>query len=194
MNRSMVAGAALVAGLAIASPMLAWSASDTEPQMAQAGDQAAPGMGRWSRRDAHGDADRDGRGAAEHHRGWFGGMMHRIRGMSPQQRCEEHLARRAGMIAYTISRLNLTAEQKPLWDKVEAPLQTATEKERQVCATMKPRDQRAGETMLDRLGRRQQVLTARLQTIEATRPALEQFYQALTPDQKAIIDHPFKHG
>ena len=30
---------------------------------------------------------------------------------SPQQKCEEHLARRAGFVAYIGARLNLTAEQ-----------------------------------------------------------------------------------
>jgi hypothetical protein len=193
MNRSMVAGAALIAGLAIASPMLAWSASESEPQMAQVAGPGAPGMGpgmgRWGR-----DADGDGHGPMGQHRGWFGGMMHRMMAMSPQQRCEEHLARRAGAIAYTIAKLNLTAEQRPLWDKVQAPLQTAAEKERQLCAAMKPRDQRGQETVLDRLNRREQFLTARLQTIQQTKPAMEQFYQALSPDQKAIIDHPFRRG
>ena len=32
---------------------------------------------------------------------------------------------------------------------------------------------------------------ARLQAVQQTRPALEQLYQALTPEQKAIVDHPF---
>ncbi len=186
MNRSMVAGVALIAGIAIASPMLAWSASDTDPQKAQG---MGPGMSRWG-----GGPDGDEHGRMGPHRGWMGGMMRRMMAMSPQQRCEEHLARRAGMIAYTITKLNLTAEQKPLWDKVQGPLQSATEKERQLCAAMKPRDQRGQETVLDRLGQREQFLTARLQTIQQTKPALEQFYQALTPDQKAIIDHPFKRG
>ena len=48
MDRSMVAVAALCAGIAIASPMLAWSASEVEPRIAQAGPRSTrygPGMG-----------------------------------------------------------------------------------------------------------------------------------------------------
>jgi hypothetical protein len=46
-------------------------------------------------------------------------------------------------------------------------------------------------TILDRMGRREQFLSARLQSLQQTRPALETLYNSLTPDQKAIIDHPF---
>src|SRR6185295_15414847 len=45
MNRSIVAGAALCAGLAIATPMLAWSASEAEPRIAQAGPDMGQSMG-----------------------------------------------------------------------------------------------------------------------------------------------------
>ncbi|HEX3864158.1 MAG TPA: Spy/CpxP family protein refolding chaperone [Stellaceae bacterium] len=115
-------------------------------------------------------------------------MMHR---MSPQQRCEERLARRAGMIAYTITKLNLTQDQQTAWDKVRGPLKAAGDKERQLCADLKPRDQRAAETVLDRLNHREQSLSVKLAAIQQVKPAMDQFYQALSPDQKAIVDHPF---
>jgi hypothetical protein len=177
----MVAGAALVAGIAIASPMLAWSASDAEPRLAQAGPDQ-PGM-----RMGGGSGDR---GAMGHHRGWMQRMMHPMTQLSPQQRCEERLARRAGMIAYTVAKLNLTPEQRPLWDKLQALMQAASDRQRQLCASLKPAGERGQETVLDRVTRREQFLSARLQAIQQTRPALEQLYQALTPEQKAIIDHP----
>jgi hypothetical protein len=47
-------------------------------------------------------------------------------------------------------------------------------------------------TLLDRLDRMQQFLSARLQGIEAAKPALQSLYQALSPEQRAIIDHPFR--
>jgi hypothetical protein len=58
---------------------------------------------------------------------------------------------------------------------------------------LKPAGERGQETILDRVNRREQFLSARLQAIQQTRPALEQLYQALTPEQKAIIDHPMMH-
>jgi hypothetical protein len=193
MNRSMVAGAALVAGIAIASPMLAWSASDPEPRQAQASpDQPGMGhgMGMGGAGMGGGSSDRDDRGAMGHHRGWMQRMIHPMMQLAPQQRCEERLARRAGMIAYTVAKLNLTPEQRPLWDKLQGLMQAAGDRQRQLCASLKPAGERGQETVLDRVTRREQFLSTRLQAIQQTRPALEQLYQALTPEQKAIIDHP----
>jgi hypothetical protein len=187
MNRSIVAGAALCAGIAIATPMIAWSASEAEPPIAQAssghsgmGPEKGMGIG-------GGPGGGDARGMAGHHHGWMHGMTQH----SPQQRCEERLARRAGMIAYTVAKLNLTPEQRPLWEKLRERMQAAGDRQRQLCTALKPAAGRAEETVLDRATRREEFLTARLQAVQQTRPALEQLYQALTPEQKAIINHPF---
>src|SRR5438270_7298818 len=109
MNSSLVAGAAFLAGIAIAGPLLAGSTLDSEPQIAQAGpEQHGPGGGAWERGD---------RGAMGEHHGWMRDrMMHRMMLLPPRQRCEERLARRAGIVAYTVAKLNLTPEQKPLSD------------------------------------------------------------------------------
>jgi hypothetical protein len=199
MNRSMVAAAALCAGIAIASPMLAWSASEVEPRLAQAGaDQPGmghPGMGQdmgpgmGPRMGMGGGPGGDERGMMGHHHRWMHGM-HGMMQLSPQQRCEERLARRAGRVAYTVAKLKLTPEQRPLWDNLRGLMQAAADRQHQLCATLKPAGERGQETVLDRASRREQFLTARLQSVQQTRPALEQLYQALTPDQKAVIDHP----
>jgi hypothetical protein len=174
MNRSLIAGAALFAGIAIASPMLAWSDSDKAPQSTQAA-PAQPGMGGMP-------------GMMGFHRGW---MRERMMQLSPQQRCEERLARRAGRIAYMAAKLNLTPEQKPLADKLQGLQQAAADKERQLCLSMKPAGDGGQETIVDKVNRREQFLSARLQGLQQMKPALAQLYQALTPEQKAIIDHPF---
>jgi LTXXQ motif family protein len=178
MNRSLVAGAAFLAGIAIAMPLLARSASESEPRIAQAGPEQrgmGPGGGSWDRGD----------GAMGHHHGW----MHRMMQIPPRQRCEERLARRAGIIAYTVAKLNLTPEQKPLSDKLQGLLQAAADRERQLCAAL-PAAEGGQGTILDRVNRREQFLSARLQGLQQIKPVLDQFYQALTPEQKAIIDHP----
>ena len=110
--------------------------------------------------------------------------------MSPQQRCEHRLARRAAHAAYIASLLNLTPEQRPLYEKLRTAMQEAADKQHQLCASLKPQDGDNKETVLDRLQHREQFLAARLQAIQSTRPALQALYQALTPEQKAIIDHP----
>src|SRR2546423_15303286 len=120
MHRSLVTGAALLAGFAIAAPMLAWSA-ETPTQMppAAAGPQGMGGMPGM----AGMQGMMPGMQGPEQRMGHPGGMhemmMHRMMQLSPQQRCEERLARRAGKVAYTVAKLNLTAEQRPLWDKLQ---------------------------------------------------------------------------
>jgi len=180
MNKSLVAGAAFLAGIAIAMPLLAQSGSESEPRIAQAGPDRhgmGPGGGSWARGDG---------GAMGHHHG----LMHRMMQLPPRQRCEERLARRAGFVAYMAARLNLTAEQKPLSDKLQGLLQSAADRERQLCASLPTAADGRG-TILDRINRREQFLSARLQGLQQIKPALDQLYQALTPEQKAVMDHPF---
>ena len=180
MKRTLLA-AALAATTAIAVPIIARSAQDDakqEAQMAQADEQSGEahggGPGHWMR----------GEGGRGMH-GWRGMMMHR----NPQERCEERLAWRAAMGAYTEVKLDLTPEQRPLWDRVQGIAQTEQQKERQLCAALKP----GGDTtMLDRLDRMQQFLSTRLEALQAAKPAVQALYQALTPEQRAIFDHPFR--
>ena len=187
MKRILLA-AALAATTAVAVPMVARSAQDDEMQQAQAaqvtqadeqsGEEHGGGPEHWMR----------GEGGPGMH-GWRGMMMHRMMmHRNPQERCEERLAWRAAMRAYTESKLDLTPEQHPLWDKVESIAQSEQQKERQLCAALKPRDE---TTVLDRLDRMQQFLSARLEALQAAKPAVQALYQALTPEQRAIFDHPF---
>ena len=175
MKRILLA-AALTTSAAMAVPIIARSAEDGSTQQAQ----AAPAD------EQRGD-ERDG-GPGTH--GWRGMMMHRMMmHRNPQERCEERLAWRAAMRAYTESKLDLTTEQRPLWDKVQSIAQSEQQKERQLCAALKP----GGEmTVLDRLNRMQQFLSTRLEGLQAAKPAVQALYQALTPEQRAIFDHPFR--
>jgi len=174
-----MAGLAVVAAISIATPIVVASAADSDMQVAQAApDQQGrgpmggapdhPGMGMMGRR----------------------GMMQQMMQLPPRQRCEERLARRAGFVAYIVAKLNLTPQQRPLWDKAQALMQTNADRQRQLCAGLS-NDRNSQETMLDRMNRQEQFLTARLQGLQQVKPALEQLYQALSPEQKAIVDHPF---
>lgn len=172
MQKSTLAGAALLAAVAVAVPVLAWSQAPAPPPP-PAGAPGAPG------------------GPGPH--GW---MMHRDwmhwAQRSPQQACIDRLARRAGFLAATGFKLNLTAEQKPLWDKLVAATQAAQDSQRKLCETLPATAEARGkETVLDRLSHRQQMLQAQLQALQQTEPALRALYDKLTPDQKAILDRPF---
>ena len=115
-------------------------------------------------------------------------MMHRMmmRG-DPQEWCLDRLAHRAARYAYMEVKLNLTAEQQPLWDKVQSAAQAEGQQERQLCAALKPG---AEQTVLERMDRMQQLLQARLNGLQAAKPAVQALYQALTPEQQAIFNRP----
>jgi hypothetical protein len=174
MNKSILAGAALLAAGAIAVPLAAWSA-DT-PQSPVAAAAAQPGG--------------DQQGMGEHHHSWG----HRMAMRSPQQRCEAGIARRAARAAYVETLLNLTPEQRPLAQKVEAAMQGAADKEHQLCAAL-PTDAKADPAnLMDRFSRREQMMQTRLDGMKQVQPALQALYAALTPQQKQILDHPFHRG
>ena len=185
MKRILLA-AALAATTAIAVPIIARSAENAESQQAQVaqadeqqGEEHGGGPGHWM----HGEG-------GPRMQGWRGMMMRRMMmHRDPKERCEERLAWRAAMRAYTEAKLDLTPEQRPLWDRVQSIAQTEQQKERQLCAALKPRDE---TTVLDRLDRMQQFLSTRLEALQAARPAVQALYQALTPEQRAIFDHPFR--
>ncbi|HYZ39418.1 MAG TPA: Spy/CpxP family protein refolding chaperone, partial [Stellaceae bacterium] len=180
----MLLAAALAATAAIAVPTIAPVAREAPTQQAQAapsdehwGEERGDGPARWM----HGPGMEGG---------WRGMMMqHMMMHRNPQEWCEERLARRAARLAYLEVRLNLTPEQRPLWDKVQSAAQAEEQKEHQLCSALKP----GGDaTMLDRLDRLQQFLSARLEGLQAAKPAVQALYQALTPEQRAIFDHPFR--
>jgi LTXXQ motif family protein len=176
--RTTLLAIALTAAAAIAIPVIARSADDPDTLYAQAGP-----MGR------QGGAE-DGRGEPGRH-GWRHGMMmrHMMMNRDPQERCTDRLAMRAAMRAFAEAKLNLTAEQRPLWDRVQSAAQAEEQKERQLCAAMKPG---AEATLLDRMDRMQQFLSTRLDALQSAKPAVQALYQALTPEQRTILDHPFR--
>ena len=119
-------------------------------------------------------------------------MMHRMMmRRDPQEWCLDRLAHRAARYAYMEVKLNLTAEQQPLWDKVQSAAHTEEQQERQLCAALKPGTE---PTELERMDRMQQLLQARLNGLQAAKPAVQALYQALTPEQQAILNRPFGRG
>ena len=177
--KRMLLAASLAATVAVAVPLLARSAEDgslqyaqTGPMNAESGEHAMPG------------------GDREEMRGgpMMRGMM--MRRGDPQERCIDRLAWRAARRAYVETKLNLTAQQQPLWDKVQSAAQSEEQRERQLCASLKSG---AEPTMLDRMDRMEQILSVRLQALQAAKPAVQALYQALTPEQQAIFNRPFRH-
>ena len=148
------------------------------PMGERGGEEHGGGAGLWM----------PGEGGRGVHR-WGGMMHHMMMRRDPQERCTDRLAWRAAMRAYTEVKLNLTPEQRPLWDRLQNIAQTEEQKERQLCSSLKPQED---ETMLDRLDRMQQFMSTRLEALQAAKPAAQALYQSLSPEQRAIFDHPFR--
>ncbi len=195
--------AALAAIAAIALPMLADAAENTDTQQTQVtplgGEKTGPDQGGAEQRmpgigeRGIGERGIGERGIGERHMGGWPMMhqmmMRRMMGGDPQERCIDRLAWRAARRAYVEAKLDLTAQQRPLWDKVQSIAQAEQQKERQLCQSLKPREE---STVLDRMDRAQQFLSARLDALQSAKPALQALYQALTPEQQAVMDHPFR--
>ena len=202
MNRIHIAAFAIAATAAVAATPLFAQSGGNPPSNAAAdpgttmplgeADQSggAPSMHRWGMGGMGQGMWHGGSGAMP----WqmtmgHGAMRRRMMERSPQAWCIERLARRAGLRAYIETKLDLTPAQMPLWRKVQDAASAERQQERQLCEAMKPG---APTTVLDRLGRMQQFLSVRLAGLTAAKPALEALYNSLTPEQKQIIDHPFR--
>jgi hypothetical protein len=169
----------MIAAAAVTMPaMLAWS------QSPPAAPGAAPGM-------PGGPGGAGGPGRDGMHGGW-GRWAHNV---SPQKACVDRIARRAGFVASIGFKLNLTPDQKPLWDKLVAATQSAQDNERKLCDALPASKDDAGkQTIIDRIKHRQDMLQAQLQGLQQTAPAAQALYDKLTPEQKTIVDHPFHRG
>ncbi|HVI51008.1 MAG TPA: Spy/CpxP family protein refolding chaperone [Candidatus Sulfotelmatobacter sp.] len=103
--------------------------------------------------------------------------------------CSERYAHESGHLAYLQARLELTDKQIPAWVKW-AQIQTqSAEKERDACLSMAPKGD-AKPSIVEREADMEKHLSLRLQSIQASRPALQNLYDVLTPEQRAVLDQP----
>jgi protein CpxP len=106
--------------------------------------------------------------------------------------CKDMNARAAGRLAYLETRLELTANQRPAFNKWRDVRLAAANSRAQACTTTPVRPGRGGAdaqaqrpSPVDRMARQEQMLRQRLATITAERPALEALYNSLTAEQRA---------
>ena len=144
MSRSTLAGLAFACAIAIA-------ASDATPS---AGQQAGPPRRACLSRSRGMSLRREGPAGGPGFIGERGGrfigpgrgemmgmgpergeMMHRMMmHRTPQERCLHRVARRAGMVAYTGTMLNLTPDQRPIWFRLNDVIQQNLQKAQHLCA------------------------------------------------------------
>ena len=163
------AAAVLAAGLAVAGPALALD-TDGPIELAQAAPPPPPAPGAPG---APG-ADR---------------MMRGERMASPRAMCQDMVARRIGDRAYIKARLELKPEQMAAWNAFEKAADEASAKSMARCQTL-PTEMKERPTYLERLTMQEDMMKARIATIEAVKPSLTALVAVLTPEQKALLDRP----
>ena len=122
----------------------------------------------------------------EHHHADFAAMH--------KSMCEDHAARTAAKLAYVETKLSLTDAQKPLFAKWRQAAMDSATKQKTACLAEAPPKPDAQPTVLEREQHEEAMLSARLQSLQSTRPALEAFYNSLTDAQKDSFNHMHHHG
>jgi hypothetical protein len=111
-----------------------------------------------------------------------------------QRFCTERYARTAGRLAYLEAKLELTAEQRPLWEKWRDAAISGADQQRALCR-QSPFGSDTRPTIVQRYAHFGQMTAARAQSLQTVQPALEALYQALSPEQRGVLDRPAReHG
>ncbi|WP_422011562.1 Spy/CpxP family protein refolding chaperone [Reyranella sp.] len=111
------------------------------------------------------------------------------RSFSPRSMCLDMTARRIGDRAYLKARLELKPDQMTAWNAFEKVADEASAKSMARCQTL-PTEMKERPTYLERLTLEEDVMKARIATIEAVKPSLTALVAVLTPEQKALLDRP----
>src|SRR6266849_8583240 len=103
--------------------------------------------------------------------------------------CTEGYARLAGRLAYLQAKLELTADQRALWDKWRDAVTSGADQRRALCK-QSPFQPGAHPTIVERQAEFGRVTALRAQSLQSAQPALEALYQALRPEQREVLDRP----
>jgi hypothetical protein len=105
-----------------------------------------------------------------------------------QQACTERYAHIVARLAYLEARLELTAEQHPLWDRWRDAVISGADQQRALCRQSPFRG--GHPTIVERQAYFAQITAARAQALQRAQPALEALYQVLNPEQREVLDRP----
>lgn len=114
-------------------------------------------------------------------------------------RCQTRFAFEAGRLAFLEARLELTPQQKPLWDAYKTASAQADAQARDACIAAIPAKaedaDKARPSLVDREAMKAKRLEQELAQLKATQPALAALYPALNADQQKVLDRPLPgHG
>ena len=83
----------------------------------------------------------------------------------------------------------MTADQHPLWEKLRDAVISGADQQRALCR-QSPFRSGAHPTIVERQAYFGQITAARAQALQTAQPALEALYQALSPEQREVLDRP----
>src|SRR5437667_7940116 len=106
-----------------------------------------------------------------------------------QGACTERYARLAGRLAYLEARLELTVDQRPLWNKWRDAVVSGADQQRALCR-QSPFRPGVHTSILERQAHFGRITAARAQALQTAQPAIEALYQALSPEQREVLDRP----
>ncbi|HJR54939.1 MAG TPA: Spy/CpxP family protein refolding chaperone [Rhizomicrobium sp.] len=104
-----------------------------------------------------------------------------------QEMCEDRADRLAGQLAYLEARLDLTAGQRPAFDRWRDIRLAAAQRQARTCAERPLPGHGPDATRpnpVEQMARREEVLRQRLADLQIQRPALETLYNSLSPEQR----------
>lgn len=109
---------------------------------------------------------------------------------SPRALCEGRIHVGAAIRAHLRSRLKLDAgPQREAWAKMEALVEPLDLRARELCLAL-PGEIAAPPAAPDKLAFAEQQLTLRLEMIRLLQTPFREFYQTLSPEQRAVLDRP----
>jgi hypothetical protein len=104
-----------------------------------------------------------------------------------QALCEDRADRLAGQLAYLEARLDLTASQRPAFDRWRDTRLAAAQRQARACAERPMPGRGPNVTQrnpVEQMARQEEILRQRLADLQVQRPALEALYNSLSAEQR----------
>ncbi len=105
-----------------------------------------------------------------------------------ENRCADRTARMTGRLAYLEAKLKPTADQRGAWTKWRDTVMANAKAREQQCLQMPMRAEHKRLSIVERQAMLETTLSARLEALKTSQPALEALYKTLDDNQKKILD------
>jgi len=110
-----------------------------------------------------------------------------------KQMCEDGYAREVGAMAYLDARLELTAAQKPGFERWKQVKLDIAKRRADACAAMQPPRPAERPNVVELMTKHEEMLKRQLAEVSAERPALEAFYKSLNAEQQRDFTRAAEH-